>query len=464
MHLAPASSRSTTSWQYKPWQLRETQVLYLPHMDVAMKHLKTRISQYLALLPGMASPERCSSTSITLLRLPPELILLVCDFLPSLDIICLSLCNHRLYEQYRRYFQSRPPTEDEKVLISVRLGQDYPAYFPCTICKNSHRYDGSESFGLSGPDSDIPCRLPCVRRGVRKGNKTWLESLFSTRKENWLGPSSTLRTHRRRDFILDNISFLQLKLAMRRFYYGSNFGINIESLSYTQVRCFRRCPGGLECTALFSRDAQICPEPLGLCVRMQDIVQCIEVFCMFLDESLKVYNTCIHRDPIERLSSLLDSCRPGQQFSLFDRCERCNTASLIQSIWSVPCTTFIMTRWVHLGPCLNPEDPRWKIHVNFTPSRPAKLPSSLRVQDPRSCFEAMSLQSHEDLLDRNSSYLKDKQYQKGEPFVSAGQGIWYIPYRSSWRSSKRLGNDMIFIRSHLAVYGYDMDKDLVRQK
>lgn len=386
------------------------------------EHLKSRIKSYLA-----PSPRFYSNT--TLPGLPPELLLLIGGSLPSLDLICLSLCNHRIYELLRRYFQLRPSIEDEKTSIAIRLGQDYPEYFSCTICKILHRYDGSESFGLSGPASTITCRLPCVQRGIYREKEPGLKLLLSTKKEHWLSPSSTLRTHRHRDYTLDDLSFLRLKLAMRRFYYGSKFGISTESLSYTQVHYFPRRLFGEEITSLFSREAQICPEPLGLCVRTQDIVICHSWINMFFDRRLQVYDTCIHNDPIEKLSSLPGRLYHQRKVSLSHVCERCNTASLIELTFSAHDVTFMMTRWVNLGPGLNPEDPRWKIHVNSTSSRPAELPSSLRAQNPRSCFESMARRSYEDLLSRNSSYLRDQQYKNGEPFIATGQGLWYIPHK-----------------------------------
>lgn len=400
-----------------------------------MENLKCHIRSYLALLSGKPLSENyCRNT---LPGLPPELLLLIGDFLSWLDLVCLSLCNHRLYKIFKRYYQLRPSTENQKTLTAVRLGKDHPEYFACTICKKFHQYNDSVGFGLGELDSTIECRLPCVRR-IQREKKSRLEVLSIMRKRNWLGPQSTFRTHRRHDYVLANLSFLHLKLAMRRFNYGPSFGISTESLSHTQVRKFVVCGymstpivPKTEVLTLFSREAQICFNPLGLCVRTQDIVRGPQWPYLFFDERLQIYDTCIHNDPIENLSELPERMYYERLTSYSYLCEICNTASLIQTTWTPSDETFILTRWVNLGPGLNPEDPRWKIHVNSTSSRPTELPTALKAQNPRFCFEQTALQSYEDLFSQNDSYLKDNQYQNNELFIPAGEDTWYIPHKNS---------------------------------
>ncbi len=184
----------------------------------------------------------------TLTGLLPELLLSISDFLSVVDLICWSICNHRLRElSLRQINRQSPLTQYEKLAVLNRLERDSPEYFACDICNVLHRYDGSESFGLSGLRHKRTCPLPCV--------------------DEWFRISSILKTHSTPRYMLNQLSFLQLKLAMKQFYYSPRSGISTESLSYTQVRQFPP-----DVVSLFSMEAQIYPELPGLHVRMQDIL------------------------------------------------------------------------------------------------------------------------------------------------------------------------------------------------
>jgi hypothetical protein len=126
-----------------------------------MTPLKASASPYIA-RPDMADSPISHDTK-TLPGLPPELILAICDFLPHVDRVCLSLCNHLLRTLFQAYFSSTLLGEKTlKFSICDRLERDPPEYFACEICSILHRYDGSESFGLSGIFYDRTCPLPCV--------------------------------------------------------------------------------------------------------------------------------------------------------------------------------------------------------------------------------------------------------------------------------------------------------------
>lgn len=181
----------------------------------------------------------------TLAGLPPELFLLISGFLSVVDITCLSLCNRRFRElSLRQIIGQSPLTKHEKLSVLNKLERDSPEYFACDICHVLHRYDGSESFGLSGLHQERTCRLPCV--------------------DGWFSYAFTL--HYRYNWSY-RLSFLQLKLAMRRCYYGPRAGISTDSLSYTQVRQFPP-----DMISLFSQEAEIYPKLPGLHLRIQDIV------------------------------------------------------------------------------------------------------------------------------------------------------------------------------------------------
>ena len=60
---------------------------------------------------------------------------------------------------------------------------------------------------------------------------------------------------------------------MKKFYYGPlRAGVPTKVLSYNQVRHHPLNSAYPNITSLFWIDAQICPMPLGLCLRIQDIM------------------------------------------------------------------------------------------------------------------------------------------------------------------------------------------------
>lgn len=276
----------------------------------------------------------------TLAGLPPELFLLIADFLSVVDITCLSLCNRRFRElSLGQMIGQSPLTKNEKLSILNRLERDSPEYFACDICHVLHRYDGSESFGLSGLHQERTCRLPCV--------------------DEWFSYSFILDSHYNWSY---RLSFLQLKLAMRRFYYGPRAGISTDSLSYTQIRQFPP-----DTISLFSQEAEIYPKLPGLHLRIQDIV-----LAKTRDTLVRVLHNisrpnpiriCTHYGP-ETVIRFVKSLLRRQVASLTHNCALCNTDSEIEIVGFDSQLALTMTRWTNLGPGLTQEDPLWKTHAD----------------------------------------------------------------------------------------------------
>lgn len=351
----------------------------------------------------------------------------ICDPLSPIDVVCLCLCNHRLYAVFETY--SRFPTlRDDKLLIFIRLERDLPEYFACDICNILHRYDGSESFGLSGIARNKFSRLPCVRKGY-----DWHGECIG-------GSSISMRTHC--DF--SHSRFLQIKLAMRRYCYGPHSGINIDSLAFTQVREYRHPWQESQSSllvyqpirVLFSIEAQVCTEPLGVHIRMQDIV----LYDIWEDSKIQVdsrpysmwlYEICRHTS-LESKASDIESVYNGTRISFPYTCPRCNTVSLIEFRRIGSRLALVMTRWVNLGPGIHGEDPLWKIHIFTCNNRtiPYELPSWLILRSPRTCFENTASLSFEDLRSRNISYLRGDLYKKGGSFAfERTDSVWHISYK-----------------------------------
>jgi hypothetical protein len=359
----------------------------------------------------------------TLAGLPPELFLLISDFLSVVDITCLSLCNRRFRElSLRQIIGQSPLTKHEKLSVLNRLERDSPEYFACDICHVLHRYDGSESFGLSGLRRERTCRLPCVGE--------WFSySFILDSRYNW--------SYR--------LSFLQLKLAMRRFYYGPRAGISTNSLSYTQVRQFPP-----DMISLFSQEAEIYPKLPGLHLRIQDIV-----LVKTRDTLVRVLHNisrpnpvriCIHYGP-ETVIRFVKSLLRRQVASLTHNCGLCNTDSEIEIVGFDSQIALIVTRWSNLGPGLTQEDPLWKTHAYWPFGPRGRLdhpPHPTSFCSPCLCFEKTISCSYEELQSRNLGYLKDQQYKNGKPFIQRGSHLWYISYKEPMK-----GRGVNFIWSHI---------------
>lgn len=385
----------------------------------------------------------------TLAGLAPELLLSISDFLPLVDLYCFSVCNHRLYglRLLSRQMNPWPPlTPDDKFSILTRLERDIPPYFACKSCNLLYRYDGSERFGLSGFYPERTCQLPCVQHSLRP--------------KHWFSTWDTLAIHQLEYLCIQKMSFLHLKLAMRRFYYGPESGISTGSLSYTQVTEYPGWPTKNGVTWLFSREAQICTKPIGLYLRVQDILLFSEwrdlidkpyathfdplVLCPH-DTTFRQWITHILRSHDTREKGFLDKSR------IFVVCNVRNIVCDIELCEIDSQKVLVITRWLNLGPGLDEEDPLWKIHT-YSPCVPRlhcgfDPDYSAEAQCPRCRFEETAPRSFKDLRLRNLSYLRDKQYRRimGHAY---GWNTWHGPFREP--STNRIIN---FGRSLQAFFG-----------
>ncbi|CAG8007167.1 unnamed protein product [Penicillium salamii] len=378
----------------------------------------------------------------TLAELAPELLLIISDFLPLVDLCCFSVCNRRHYCLLSWKINPRLPlTPTQKLLLSTRLAQDTPSYFACTRCNLLHRYDGSESFGLSGYARERTCRLPCV--------------------QTWFSSTGTLAFHRLDALCVKELSFLHLYLAMRRFYHGPECGISTDSLSHTQVFEHRVRATANKVTWLFSRDAQICTEPLGLYLRLQDILlspEWCDLISMVYDGNVNPLATCAHRD-----KEVLQAVTP-ELWSLENKeknitkadgfivsCCVCNTVCEIDLYEIDGKKAIVMTRWFNLGPGLDETDMIWKTKTNSSYEVIAYLGFDQDYpveQCPKTRFEETAPQSYENLLFHNLSYLRDKQYELVMRYAWERK-TWFDPFREP--SNDKIVN---FGRSLQAFFGW----------
>jgi hypothetical protein len=385
----------------------------------------------------------------TLAGLAPELLLSISDFLPPVDLRCFFVCNRRLYVLLSRQMNQSPPlTPDDKFSILTRLERDIPPYFACKFCNLLHRYDGSESFGLSGIYPERTCQLPCVQYGPRP--------------KHWFSKWDTLVIHHWRSLYMQEMSFLHLKLVMRRFYYGPESGISTGSLSHTQVTEYCHRPARNEVIWLFSQEAQICTKPLGLYLRIQDIL----LFPEWRDLIDEPYASCFDplvvcphdmnfRQDITPILRSHDTREKGvlDKSKIFAFCNMCSTTCDVELCEIDSKKALVMTRWLNLGPGLDEEDPLWKshtystdvhrLHCGFDPDY------SVEEQCPTCRFEETAPLSFRDLRLRNLSYLRDKQYRRTMRYAY-GSDTWHSPFREP--STNRIINFGRSLQAFLGVF------------
>lgn len=395
----------------------------------------------------------------TLAGLPTEVLLLVSDFLLPVDLGCFSLCNHRLYSLFSR--QKNCATAPDKFSVLTRLERDIPPYFACNSCILLHRYDGSKSFGLSGYFANGTCPLPCAYPF-----------------EGWFSVENLLSDHEHEFYCLQHISFLQVKLALRRFYYGPESGISTASLSYTQVqeRYWRRLTFEAwlryikrakphnnddarlrdhnQVLCLTSREAQICTKPLGLYFRVQDIILSSE-WRELIDRTDPIYcdplALCPHHTNRRNIAHILKSPDEKEKgwAEIAGSCNICNTVYAIELCEHDSEEALIITKWFNLGPGLDMEDPLWTTHTS-TLNAPRNSFSgydanySIEAQSPRERFEETAPRSFKDLRFQNlSMYLKDRQYRKTMRYSHLWD-TWYSPFSelSTDRIDQRVSTDI----------------------
>lgn len=404
--------------------------------------------------------------------LTPEILLEISDYLYDADYCCLGACSRQFYGLLARQIipwqhlasddessiilrHSLGITSDKQFSLITRLERDLPSYFACRVCNILHRFDESVGLALSGIYQEITCPLPCIKAG-----------------KYWLQDDKYLTLHHHEHWCQRKFTFLHLKLAMRAFKYGPEYGISTDSLSYTQVTVDRRWR--TRATWLISQEAQILTESLGLYIRVQDIMLFPEwrfllnqeygswpdpsIFCVHIGIMLFEHVIPILR-ALDR--GFLKSKNGDRSKALYERDMHCRVCHLRLNIELCEIDSqkaFITTRWVDLGLGLDDENSIWKTHTLSSPE-PHTLEIEVDPNDPplepkspRQHFEETAPQSFKELRLRNLSYLKDKQYTRIMRFIP-GTGVWHNPFREP--CSSRIIN---FWLTLLAFLGFFTDR------
>lgn len=362
----------------------------------------------------------------TLTNIPIELLFLISDFLSPADTVCLALCNHGLSAALssggqkplkHQLPQGNPgDMENERSLCLSRLSLDNSQYYLCCACLRLHFWQ------------DVP---PPPRFKPRECFRS-LE-----REHRWLAkPLGVVHYPAYSDY---QLHFDHAQLAMRRFYHGPRYGITTDSLFHSEVRVNRLADFAVQSasqgmteerflnehmTSVVSFEARVCPCPTpSLCLRIQGLAVVKRQNGPVLLPERSIVWICGHigtyqSDFSDLVKAHIDAYSSGAvKAADFGRCRKCNTAYHLElRELGTHDLGLIITRWIDLGPCLTPKDPRWRSHL-LTESH-LEVDAQDLVADPRLRFEqglvdqrSKNALSDEELFLRNLSFLEDRRYK-----------------------------------------------------
>lgn len=373
--------------KYLSWPRGRDQIPNLQPLHLTFPHLQIRRPN---ILSGLVA----------------ELLLSIADFLPPEDIYCLSLCNRRLlatFESWRKHEKL-----EKKIRLSFlnRLERDSPEYFTCYGCCVLHKYDnGAKNLGVSGPvvQQISLHRFSCMR----------------TRNGQFIPEMAMSIYHRYlKSYAENEVCFIHLQLAMRRYHYGPQYGIHPSALHFTGVTVH------IISTALHSFEAQMCIDfrsPV-LCLRIQDIISVrhLRADQLVSDKDKQVppqiYQICAHIGYDELLASIeefVDIYCKRRTLPLlrttFDKCNAEYQPELRE--YGKDNIAYMMTRWINIGPGRSPDDPQWKAHSLGAQDVPFILGIEHMLSSPRVLFEASTTTSLDRLSTQNLHYLTDRNYR-----------------------------------------------------
>ena len=353
----------------------------------------------------------------TLGGLVAELLLSIADFLSPEDIYCLSLCSHRLFATFESWRERKQLGNESRLSFLSRLAQDDRHYFTCYVCYVLHRFDcGSKSSGLLGPSHQemSQSKLPCARMG------------------DWQSiPQLTMCIHSKKNYhhTHHTFCFLHLQLAMRRYYYGSRYGLSASALSFTEVNRYTAS------TALCSLEARVCRDLLPvLCLRIQNIMSVSGLAKRLLSDKdrqvpLQIYQICAHIGHAELLPTIkdfVDAHHRRDTLSLLrTTCDECNTEYQLElRVYGNRNIALMITRWINLGTGRSPDDPQWKVHSLASQHAPPILRPSNMMVSPRILFEASPTRTFEEFCTQNLHYLTGRTYESEMTRLSGSLPSW----------------------------------------
>lgn len=359
---------------------------------------------------------------ITLPDLALELLLMISDHLSPVDIACLALCNRRLLFSLGSACHDLPknrtggPEDGLRIDFLTRFSRDLPQYYLCHACLRLHLW---QKVALPGPKFKVPACVESLDQSVHR---------LKQPLDVFHYPSYTYY----------KFHFVHLQLAMRRFYYGAEFGIPVQSLLYTEVGTNPLTSKALkpkkphdeeefQCshmTTLISVDARICLNPPSLYLRTQELAVVRRQNLSLLFPYLENYamHICMHINRISNLNSvgygLINRYRSNTTIKPRDkgRCDKCNTSWQIEiRNMGQKDVCLVFTRWLDLGPGLSPDDNRWRCHNDHefegNLAEHEKTDSRQRFENDSIQANCSDVLSEEEMYYGNIRFLQDQAYR-----------------------------------------------------
>ncbi|PYI25561.1 hypothetical protein BP00DRAFT_358167 [Aspergillus indologenus CBS 114.80] len=393
-----------------------------------MKGFKDWLSRPLRLLRN----KRLSGLEL----LPPELLLQITDYLAIVDTICLGLCSRTLHHFTTGLCDLSPVQRNKSLALSAlnRLVRDLPRMFCCHYCARLHSITD-----VLPPATDqiIFTKCPDLGAPYRYRGDGPLPSLMWSFKVHSL-PSGYRFQHCHLAAVLQNHSC------------GGRWGINSESLAYTEVVDYPEDPAR---TTLLSVEGRVYvpagarSTPPSLVLQIQQWVLFHDDDVVFADRDNDVPLSVFHRLYIcggQKLgtAAVMGAIRSVVQqrgFSSLDeqpssaaeymRCPLCEVEFQISlEDCGKDGKAVIITKWLDLGAGMDLEDPKWKKKADFDLSGPrgGLHPTMASSGEVRRLF-CESSDRESDPTPRNKSYLVGKQYRR-TMYKSSWDFLYYTPH------------------------------------
>ncbi|KAB8201506.1 hypothetical protein BDV34DRAFT_216281 [Aspergillus parasiticus] len=355
--------------------------------------------------PRLIQIETPSYRGRNLDHLPTELVYMIAGNLTSCDRVCLALCNNRLLSVLGNGPQLALENEFRAIFLT-RLSQDLPEHIYCHVCSVLH---GRRHIPPPGP-AFWPSRCLANHKG-----------LFNP----WSFPFSIPWSS------LYRFEHIHLQLAMKRHHCGPEHGVSTDSLAYVEIQLLQN-----SITTLVSFDVQIV-RASSLCLRIQTWMLGKELPSKLVEEKW----ICAHismgdHHIFEIVRAAWDAAMessPGRPPVLDTH--RCVACGLDYQIDATTCGTagiaLIVTKWLDLGPGLDPTDVRWTRHLIGSLSL-RKHDMTTFNSDVRSQFERETVVPLDDLTGRNRSLLEDSGYVRKTDWWYNGCWILQANKRLPW--------------------------------
>ena len=300
-----------------------------------------------------------------LATLPTEIILHILSFLPISSAACLAFCNHpfkaRLGLMYWDSIRLGHNERERDDFLSL-VAQDHPSYIFCYQCSRLHHVD---EIGSPGPVNKPSTLLPCC------------EGYLSIRPDGHVSRRTTFK-----------LSFAHVQLAMKRYRRGSDHGISLDDLSFTEVQ--NSFQEDRDYTTFLTADARILASDheSSLLMRFQQLLLIpVDPFESNLDQISRIpfgclcphiyrYNSAVYSRLRCRLKHISeDECKHTTRCMDTYRCQSCSTeytTDVLDSRHVDGGIIVAVTTWMNLGTGRTPLGSNWWNHLNHYPERLGK--------------------------------------------------------------------------------------------